>query len=440
MLGLDGVRGLTIAFSDNNGITRSRTVPFGKLDEAVERGVGITSLFPVFTSTDGITFAHEPLSTPSGDLRLCATADRVRQLAGQPAFAWTPGRLFEQDGTRSAYCQRGALERQVERAAALGLEIRAGFELEWFIGHADAELSPAHHGPVYGPLAMLEVNEFCTQLLADLDANGIVVGQLHAEFGLAQMELAISPADPLAAADMQLLARQTIHAAARANGLRASFAPLVTPEAAGNGWHAHSSLLRDEQNLLAGGDRPHGLTGEGESWLAGIVRELPALAAIAAPSVPSLLRRRPGYFASAFSVWGIQNREAALRFIPETALVPAAATNAELKASDASGNPYLTLAALISSGLAGLAEGLTLSDPINVDPGSWDEAERERRGVKLLPTTSEQQIAAVEASLPVRDALGEPLFGAWSAVRAADAAWADGKTAEEIVERHRWSY
>ena len=286
MLGLDGVRGLTIAFSDNNGITRSRTVPFGKLDEAVERGVGITSLFPVFTSTDGITFAHEPLSTPSGDLRLCATADRVRQLAGQPAFAWTPGRLFEQDGTRSVYCQRGALERQVERAADAGLEVRAGFELEWFIGHADAELSPAHHGPVYGPLAMLEVNEFCTQLLADLDANGIVVGQLHAEYGLAQMELAISPADPLAAADMQLLTRQTIHAAARANGLRASFAPLVTPEAAGNGWHAHSSVLRDDTNLLAGGKHPHGLTAEGEAWLAGVVRELPALAAIAGAERP----------------------------------------------------------------------------------------------------------------------------------------------------------
>ena len=305
----------------------------------------------------------------------------MRQLAGQPAFAWTPGRLFEQDGTRSVYCQRGALERQVERAAEAGLEVRAGFELEWFIGHADAELSPAHHGPVYGPLAMLEVNEFCTQLLADLDANGIVVGQLHAEYGLAQMELAISPADPLAAADMQLLTRQTIHAAARANGLRASFAPLVTPEAAGNGWHAHSSVLRDETNLLAGGKHPHGLTAEGEAWLAGIVRELPALAAIAAPSVPSLLRRRPGYFASAYAFWGIQNREASLRFIPETALVPATAANAELKASDASGNPYLTLAALISAGLAGIAEGLTLADPINVDPGSWDEAERERRGV-----------------------------------------------------------
>ena len=200
--------------------------------------------------------------------------------------------------------------------------MQAGYELEWFIGHADDELSPAHHGPVYGPLAMLEVDEFCAQLLADLDANGILVGQLHAEYGLAQMELAISPHDPLAAADMQLLARQTIHAAARAHGLRASFAPLVTPEAAGNGWHAHSSVLRDGENLLAGGDGTHGLTAEGEAWLAGLVRELPALAAIASPSVPSLLRRRPGYFASAYAFWGVQNREASLRFMPETALVP----------------------------------------------------------------------------------------------------------------------
>ena len=120
MLGLDGVRGLTIAFSDNNGITRSRTVPFAKLDEAVERGVGITSLFPVFTSTDGITFAHEPLSTPSGDLRLLCHAGPGETARG-PARVRVDARApFEQDGSRSVYCQRGALERQVERAAEAG--------------------------------------------------------------------------------------------------------------------------------------------------------------------------------------------------------------------------------------------------------------------------------------------------------------------------------
>src|SRR6476469_5156096 len=128
MLRLGGVRGLTIAFSAMNASNPSWTVPFAKFEDAVERCVGITSLFPVFTSTDGITFDYPPLSTPSGDLRLCATQDRVRRLSGQPAFAWSPGRQFEQDGSRSAYCSRAALERQLEAAAAIGLELQAGYE------------------------------------------------------------------------------------------------------------------------------------------------------------------------------------------------------------------------------------------------------------------------------------------------------------------------
>src|SRR5205814_10024656 len=130
-----------------------------------------------------------------------------------------------------------------------------------------------------------------------------------------------------------LLARQTIHAAARANGLRASFAPLVTMESAGNGWHLHSSAARGGRNLLAGGDGPSAMTADGEAWVAGLLRELPALAAVASPSMPSLLRRRPGYFASAFAFWGVQNREAALRFVPAGRLLPDAAANVELKAA-----------------------------------------------------------------------------------------------------------
>src|SRR6185437_11646965 len=225
-------------------------------------------------------------------------------LAGQPGFAWTPGRQFLVDGERSPYCPRGVLERTVERAAAAGFEVKAGYELEWFVGHAGGELAPAHAGPVYSPHAMLAVDEFAAQLLADLAANGISVGQLHAEYGLAQMEVSIGVSDPVAAADLQMVTRQTIHAAARRHGLRASFAPLVDLAAAGNGWHIHSSVSRDGRNLLA---------------------------SVAAPSVPSLLRRRPGYFASAFAFWGVQNREAALRLIPASALVPEDAANVELK-------------------------------------------------------------------------------------------------------------
>jgi glutamine synthetase len=332
------------------------------------------------------------------------------------------------------------LERTVERASAAGLEIRAGFELEWFIGHAGEELAPAHDGPVYSPHAMLAVDEFAAQLLADLAANGIGVGQVHAEYGLAQMELSIAVADPVTAADLQLLARQTIHAAARAHGLRASFAPLVSLETAGNGWHVHSSASRGGRNLLAGGEGREGMTGEGEAWVAGLLRELPALAAVAAPSMPSLLRRRPGYFASAFAFWGVQNREAALRFVPAAALVPDAAANVELKAADASGNPYLALAAVIAAGMAGMQDGLELPDPIQEEPGGWDDDERERRGVHPLPTTVDEQIAAVGASAPVREALGEDVVGAWSAVRRGDAAAAEGLDPAAVVAAHRWRY
>lgn len=440
MADLEGVNGLTIVFCDNNGIPRSRTVPASRLEDACERGVGITTLFPVFLSNDMITFAHGPLSNASGDVRLLATPERVVPLAGQPGFAWTPGRQFLVDGERSPYCPRGVLERMVERAAAAGLEVRAGYELEWFVGHAGEELAPAHSGPVYSPHAMLAVDEFAAQLLADLAANGVSVGQLHAEYGLAQMEVSIGVSDPVAAADLQMLTRQTIHAAARRHGLRASFAPLVDLAAAGNGWHIHSSVSRDGRNLLAAGDGQSGMTADGEAWVAGLLRELPALASVAAPSMPSLLRRRPGYFASAFAFWGVQNREAALRLVPASRLVPDAAANVELKASDASGNPYLALAAVIGAGLAGIEDGLTLPEPIQDEPGSWSEDERERRGIHRLPETAEDAVAAVRLSTPVREALGDDLVGAWTAVRRGDAEAASEMSPEDIVASHRYRY
>src|ERR1700729_3358569 len=124
-----GVRGLTIAWVDNNGITRSRTVPISRLAEVAQTGVGITTLFAVFDSHDAITFEHEGLSTASGDVRLLPVVERITQLAGQPSFAWAPARVRAGDGGAWPYDQRTVLEAQVQRAASLGLEFRFGYEL-----------------------------------------------------------------------------------------------------------------------------------------------------------------------------------------------------------------------------------------------------------------------------------------------------------------------
>lgn len=179
---------------------------------------------------------------------------------------------------------------------------------------------------------------------------------------------------------------------------------------------------------------------EGASYIAGLLRDLSAITAVSAPSVPSLARLRPGYFASAYAFWGVENREAALRYVPSSPLLGASHANIELKPSDASANPYLALAAVIAAGVAGVEEGLVLPDAVAEDPGGWTAEERGRAGIISLPSTPEEQERALLGSAPVRSALGEPLLGAFLAVRHADAAWAAERELDEIIASHLWRY
>ncbi|MEV6898161.1 glutamine synthetase family protein [Amycolatopsis sp. NPDC051372] len=442
-LALSGVGGVHLSWADNNGIPRSRIVPIHGLAGAAARGVGATSLFAVFDSHDAITYGHAGLATPSGDIRLVPVLERLRRLAGQPALAWAPARQVAADGSPWPYCQRSVLERQVAEAGRRGLEFRAGYELEFAVtpaGSTDVVTAPGHPGPAYSPHALVRLDAFVAALLHDFAANGLEIGQLHAEYGVAQLELSLAATDPVSAADDQLLARQTIHAAALAHGLAVSFAPLVSLAAAGNGWHLHTSVRRRGRNLLAGEGRPGDLAGEGAAYLGGLLRDLPALTAVTAPSVPSTLRLRPGYFAGAYAFWGVENREAPLRYVPGSALLGPDHANVELKASDASANPYLALAVVLAAGMAGIEDGAPLPEPIAEDPGGWTAGERETRGVLPLPANPAEQDAALLASPRVAGVLGDELLGAFRAVRASDAAWAADRTPEEIVAAHAWRY
>ena len=441
-----GVVGVHIGWVDNNGIVRSRTVPTSELEEAARRGVGVTAVFAVFDSHDGITFAHEGLSTPSGDARLVPvidTFDSVTPLAGQPGLAWAHGRQLDADGGAWPYCQRTVLERQVAALAEAGFEARAGFEVEFFVSREtdDGSLDAAHRGPAYSARALLDLDELTTGLLRDLAANGLEIGQLHAEYGGAQVELALAARDPLAAADAQVLARQTIHAAARRHGLRVCLAPLPSAEVAGNGWHLHTSLVDAETGANAlTGDGEHGLSDVGRGYVAGMLRELSGVVAVTAPSTGSLLRRRPHYWAGAFGFWGVENREAALRLVPSSPLLGPQHTNVELKACDASANPYLALAVTLAAGLAGVRDGAALPDPVQDDVGGWDDARREAAGIAPLATTHEQAREHLLGSALVREVLGDDLLGAFVACRDADAAWAADHTDDEVLASLRWLY
>lgn len=439
LLTSEGVEGVLISWADNNGISRARVIPVSALPGVSQRGVGVTVLFAVFDSHDAITHGYPGLGTASGDRRLVPLLDGIRPLAGQPRLAWAPGIQFTAEGERSAYDQRHVLEEQVQRARSLGLEILAGYELEFTV-HRDGQ--PAHSGPAYSAQALIQVDDLVAELLHDFAANGLRINQLHAEYGLSQLEVSLAATDPLSAADEQLLARQTIHAAAARNGYRISFAPLVDAAGVGNGWHVHTSVWRNGRNLIAptGTGDVEGLGAEGASWLAGLLEHLDALSAITAPSVPSRLRLRPGYFAGAYAFWGLENREATLRVAQGGELVTEGYWNVELKASDASANPHLALGAILAAGLDGIASGLTPPPSITADPGTWSAQEREARGIELLPQSSEAARAALEADPVISGTLGADLLGAFLAARRSDEAWAADKDEETWVDGHRWIY
>src|SRR6266511_4096280 len=107
---------------------------------------------------------------------------------------------------------------------------------------------------------VIEVSDYVQDLLAALAAEGVVVDQFHPEYATGQLELSVAPADPVGAADLAVLVRQTIRAVAARLGLLVSFAPVVVAWQVGNGGHLHFSVREDGRNLFAGGEGPHGMT------------------------------------------------------------------------------------------------------------------------------------------------------------------------------------
>jgi glutamine synthetase len=161
---------------------------------------------------------------------------------------------------------------------------------------------------------VVELSDYVRDVLAALAGQGIPVDQFHPEYAAGQLELSVASADPVAAADRVVLVKHTIRAVSQAHGLRASFAPVVVAGQVGNGCHLHLSAWSANRNLLAGGDGPHGLSGQGESILAGLLEHLPALCAIGAPSVASYSALFPGTGPGRTSAGDVEEIAAATRW------------------------------------------------------------------------------------------------------------------------------
>lgn len=444
-----GVEAVACCMIDNAGVGRLMSVPISGFEKAVRHGVGMSSLFSVFLVNDAIV-SSLGFEGPSGDFRLMPDPEATIAIPHMPGWAFAAVDLHDQEGEVFPACPRSFLKRQIAELSRRGLELRAAFEIEFFLGirpelppglGEEGDPIPAHLGPGYSPQVLTKYAGFGADVVRVLQASGIGVHKYHPEYSVGQFELSFPPRDPVAAADLVLLTRQIIRAVARTHGLTPSFAPVVFADTVGNGCHVHYSLWdRKGRNLFTGGRGPDGMARAAESFSAGILAELPALVGVTCPSVPSYQRLRPHRWAGAFTAWGRENREASLRFITGMAGDRGAAANMELKPVDGAGNPYLVLGSLLAAGVEGLEDGAHLPEPTTEDPSEISSSRRKRMGIRRLPASLGESIAELERSEVLRAAMGDVLFEAFLATRRGEWKEYGRKDDEEVARAHRWRY
>ena len=415
----------------NDGTVRAKSSARHGLEGRLEAGIGLTVAMQAMNALDQL----QPIADlgPVGEIRLVPDLETFRVLPYAPRTGAVLTDHVQLDGAAAPVCQRSFLKRMEARLAERGLVLRASFENEFSLAtQVDGAYVPIDSALCFSTIATTAAQDYVDELAAALEAQRIPLEQYYAELGHGQQEISTGHAPALQAADEQLLVRETIRGVAACHGLVASLAPKPWPENAGNGGHVHFSLWDGDRNRFFDGSRPDGLSAEARSFIAGVLDHLPGLCGLAAPSFNSYHRIVPHYWAGAFVCWGYDNREAPVRVASVFRGAEEASTNAELKACDASCNPYLALGGLLAAGLDGIERGLEPPEPVDVDPATIAEDERARRGIVRLPSTQAEALDALAADDLLSGSLGPILRDAYLAVRRSEwAAYSAGDAAFE---------
>jgi glutamine synthetase len=418
----------------NDGTIRAKASSLHGLEGRIRSGIGVTVAMQAMNALDQLQ-AVEAMG-PVGEIRLVPDPETFRVLPYAPHMGAMLVDQVQLDGTPAPVDQRSFLKRMEARLAERGARLQAAFENEFSLAiEVDGRFIPLDAGLCFSTIGATAAQDYVDDLVAALEAQGIVLEQYYSELGHGQHEISTEHAPALRAADEQVLVRETIRGVAARHGLVASLAPKPWPENAGNGCHIHFSLWDADgsRNRFHDPAADDGLSVGARSFIAGVLAHLPGLCALTTPSFNSYRRIVPQYWAGAFVCWGHDNREAPVRVPSLFSGMEEASTNAELKAADASSNPYLAVGGLIAAGLDGLDRGLEPPEPVEVDPATIDEDERERRGIVPLPRTQAEALDALEADAVLRDALGPVLAESYLAVRRSE--WEAYSAGDEAFEQ-----
>ena len=193
-------------------------------------------------------------------------------------------------------------------------------------------------------------------------------------------------------ADKLALYKYIIKNTARAHNMTATFMPKPLFEDNGSGMHCHQSLWKDGKNIFYD---PQGYAGLSETALyyaGGLLKHLPSLCAIIAPTTNSYKRLVPGYEAPVNLAYSQRNRSACVR-IPVYSQSERA-KRLELRTPDPSCNAYLAFSAMLMAGLDGIRNQIHPGEPLDKD--LYDLEPEELAEIESTPASLAEALDALE--------------------------------------------
>ena len=273
--------------------------------------------------------------------------------------------------------------------------------------------------------------DFRSQLCQLMASCGIPVKYHHHEGGrFSQVEVEPMHMPALKAADGIVLTKYLVRNLAFRTERSATFMPKPIHEEPGSGMHLHQYLVRNGVSLFGDESANYKLSDTARNYIGGILEHAPSLCAFTNPSTNSYRRLTPGFEAPVLVFFSFANRTAAIR-IPGY-ITAADKMSIEYRIPDATGNPYLSLGAVLMAGLDGIRN--------RIDPGFPVKGRLERPdqsfGRKSVPGSLAHALRELKKDAAYLEADG--VFGADLIEK-----WVELKSAEqETIEKrpHPWEF
>ena len=409
-----GVKYLLPSYVDMHGASKSKMVPIDHFDRMMSGSELCTG-----AALDGvpqIISDEEVAAHPDPDS--CHILPWQRDVAWFASGLWCEGKPFEP-------CSRNILKRVLADAASMGYGINLGFEAEFFVFRDDenGECLPVStrdnlSKPAYDVPRLLENLPWLGELVDAMNELGWDVYSLDHEDGVGQFEIDFAYDDSLVTSDRFVFFRRLADEIARKHGAFATFMPKPFGDFAGSGAHYNMSIrdLESGKNLFEAKDgadpRNCDLGDIGYNFIAGILRHLPAISAVIAPTVNSYKRlimkgSNSGFtWAPVFQCYGDNNRTNTIR-------IPMGGGRVELRAVDPMCNPYLAAAFVIAAGLEGIRDNLDPGEPNRDNMYEKTPEELTDLGIGMLPRTLGEALDAFEADSLGKQVFGDKMHNAW---------------------------